>query len=127
MGSIITDKGLDIIAQRMKGNLTEPLYIAWGTGTTEPVAGNTALETEDSGGGYARVAGVSSIVTVGVTNDTYQVSGAITSTKVQTITEWGLFDNAGNLLCREVSVPGNSLAIGGLMNFIFKIQMSRCV
>jgi hypothetical protein len=125
MSSIVTNVGLQIIANRIKGLLTEPLKIGWGTGTTEPTISDTTLEAEDTDGGYARVSGVSSIVTVGTTEDTYQVSGAITSTVAQTITEWALFDNAGNMLCREVAVPGYTLAIGGLLNFIFKIQISR--
>lgn len=126
MSSIVTDVGLQIIANRVKGLLTEPLKIGWGTGTTAPTISDTDLETEDTDGGYSRVSGVSSIVTVGTTEDTYQVSGAITSTIAQTITEWALFDTAGNMLCREVQVPGYILSVGGLLNFIFKIQISRC-
>ena len=127
MTAIVTDKGLEIIANRIKGNLTEPLKIAWGTGTTAPVVGDTALETEDTTGGYARVDGVSSIVTVSSTNDTYQVSGAITARAALTITEWGLFDSAGNLLCREVNAAGYIMPVGATLSFVFKIKLSRCV
>ena len=126
MAKLVTNVGLKILANRIKGNLTEPLKIGWGRGTTAPAITDTALQTEDPTGGYARVSGVSSIVSVGVTEDTYQVTGSITSLAAQTITEWGLFDTAGNLLCREVLAPGYDLSIGGMLNFIFKIQMSRC-
>lgn len=126
MGKIVTNTGLRVIAERIKGNLTEPVKIGWGKGTTEPTPSNTALENEDSTPGYARVSGVSSIVSVGTTNDTFQVSGAIVSLAEQEITEWALFDSAGNMLCREVLNPGYNMSIGGLLNFIFKFQITRC-
>ena len=126
MGKIVTDVGLSIISSRMKGLLTEPVKIGWGTGTTEPTAADTTLQTEDVTGGYARAVGVSSIVSVGSVNDTYQVSGSLTAQAALTITEWALFDNAGNMLCREVANPGHTLALGGILNFIFKIQINRC-
>lgn len=120
MSKIITDKGLEIISQRIKGNLTEPLNIAWGTGTTLPTAADIALQAEDTSPGYARVAGVSQVVSVTSVNDTYEVSGALTARAALTISEWGLFDSAGNLLSREVQLPGFLLAIGETMNFVFK-------
>ena len=126
MAKIVTNVGLKIIANRIKGNLTEPLNIAWGTGTTAPAATDTALAVEDTSPGYSRVAGVTSIVSVSATEDTYQVSGSLTAQAALDITEWGLFDSANNLLCREVLNPGYSLSIGGILNFVFKIQMSRC-
>lgn len=126
MSSIVTNKGLYILAARIKGDLTEPLKIGWGIGTTAPTATDTTLQSEDASPGYARVSGVSSLVTVGVTNDTYQVSGSIASTVAQTITEWALFDTAGNMLCREVLNPGYSLSVGGILNFVFKFQMTKC-
>lgn len=129
MGAVITTAGLAIVAGRIKGTGTEPLYIAWGTGTTEPTAADTTLETEDTTGGYARVAGVSSIVTVSETDDTYQVSGSITAAAALSITEWGLFDasSSGNMLYREVSNPGFDLEIGGILNFVIKFQIAECV
>jgi len=128
MTAIITDKGLNIIANRLKGLGTEPIYFAWGTGTTAPVAANTTLETEDTTGGYARVAATSAIVTVSVAGDTFQVSGSITAQADLVITEWGLFDAAtvGNLLMREVQNPGKTMVTGGLLNFTLKFQISRC-
>jgi hypothetical protein len=128
MAKIITNKGLSILASRIKGVGTEPLYIGWGTGIAAPVATNTQLATEDTTGGYARSPGVSTIVTITQAGDTYQVSGSITALAVLTITEWGLFDavSGGNMLLREVITPGSVLAIGGILNFTFKIQMARC-
>lgn len=123
---VVTNKGLKILSSRVKGLLTEPLNIGWGTGSTAPAIGDTALVAEDITGGYARVAGVSSIVTLGTVDDTYQVSGTLTAIAVLNITEWGLFDTAGNLLCRAVEATGYPLSIGGSLNFVFKVQMSRC-
>lgn len=128
MTAIITDKGLSIIANRLKGIGTEPIYFGWGTGTTMPVAANTALQTEDTTGGYVRSAGTSAIVTISVTGDTFQVSGSMVALAGLAITEWGLFDAAttGNLLMREVQSPGFTMALGGILNFILKHQISRC-
>jgi hypothetical protein len=128
MAALVTNAGLDILASRVKGLGTEPLYLAWGTGITAPVVGDTDLDTEDTTGGYARVAAVSSIVTIVAADDTYQISGALAAQAALVITEWGVFDAAaaGNLLLREVQQPGFSLSAGGIVNFLFKLQMSRC-
>jgi hypothetical protein len=125
MTKLITNIGLGLISQRIKGLLTEPLNIAWGTGTNPPTAADTALQTEDTSPGYARVPGVSSIATISVTNDTYTVSGTITAQATLQITEWGLFDTAGNLLLREVQQPGYNLTSGQGVNFVFQIQDVR--
>lgn len=127
-GAIITNKGLNIVANRIKGLGTEPIYFGWGTGAAGPVAGDTALQTEDTTGGYSRVAGTSAIVTISAASDTYQVSGSMTALADLVITEWGLFDavSGGNLLMREVQSPGITLATGELLNFTLKFQVSRC-
>lgn len=129
MAALITAVGFNIIAERIKGNGTEPVYLAWGTGVTEPTITDTDLEAEDSSPAYARVAGVSSIVDGLYAGDTYQVSGSITATAALMITEWALFDavSGGNMLMREVYAPGHTLAIGGILNFIIKVQMTECV
>ena len=126
MTALITTKGREILASRLKGLLTEPVNIAWGTGVIPPALGDTGLEIEDVTGGYARFPGVSSIVTISTLNDTYQISGSLTALADLDITEWGLFDTAGNLLMREVQNPGYSLATGGTLNFLFKFQQSVC-
>jgi len=126
MTVLVTTKGREILARRIKGELTEPVNFAWGIGTTPPTIGDTGLETEDTTPGYVRVPGVSSIVTISTPNDTYQVSGACAALATLAITEWGLFDTAGNLLLREVQLPGFSLSAGGIVNFLFKLQQSVC-
>jgi len=125
MTKLITNIGLGLISQRIKGLLTEPLNIAWGTGTNPPLPTDTALQTEDTSPGYARVPGASSIATISVTNDTYVVSGTVTAQATLTITEWGMFDTAGNLLVHEVQQTGYNLTAGQGVNFVFQIQDVR--
>jgi hypothetical protein len=129
MAFVITDKGLEILAKRIKGLGTEPVYIGWGTGVGTAAITDTILFTEDTTGGYTRAIGVSAIVTVGVANDTWQVSGALTALAALSITNWGLFDAAvgGNLLVHEDSAIPYTLAAGAMLNFIFKLQEARCL
>jgi hypothetical protein len=129
MAFVITDKGLEILANRIKGLGTEPVYIGWGTGAGTAAVSDTTLFTEDATPGYARAVGVSSIVTVGVANDTWQLSGALTALAALSITNWGLFDApvAGNLLVHEDSATPYTLSAGAMLNFIFKLQEARCL
>jgi hypothetical protein len=129
MAFVITNAGLAILAKRIKGQGTEPVYVGWGTGAGVAAVGDTVLFTEDTTGGYARAVGVSSIITTLIANDTWQVSGALTAGAVLAITNWGLFDaaNAGNLLVHEDVSPAYNLAIGAMLNFVFKLQEARCL
>ena len=99
MATVVTDVGMGIITNRIKGSGTEPNYLAWGTGTNTAAAGNTALQTESA---EDRVAGTSSREETNVANDTYRVVGTLTSAGSQTIAEAGLFDasDAGNCFVR---------------------------
>jgi hypothetical protein len=125
MAKIITNKGLAIVSSRIKGLLSEPLNIGWGTGITAPAITDIALENEDITGGYSRAVGATQLVTTSVASDTYQVTGSLTALAGLQITEWGLFDGSGNLLCREVQIPGFAMAIGGILNFVFKLQIIK--
>ncbi len=106
--TLIPDTGMAIITNRMKGLGTEPLYVDSGTGTTDPVVGNTTLQAPH---GEARVAGTSTRQTTYVANDTYQVIGEITYSSAGAITEVGLFDasTAGNLFLRGTFTAINVL------------------
>lgn len=88
MPTFVPDGGLAVIANRLDGAGTEPVYIAWGTGSGQ-TGSSTALAVESA---ESRVAGTSSVVTVDTTDDTYQVQGTLVSLSSQTITEVGLFD-----------------------------------
>jgi hypothetical protein len=93
----LTATGRGIISDRIKGTGTEPLNIGWGTGTTAPVDGDTALETASA---ESKVAGTSSVQTTTTTDDTYRVVGTITSSSTQSITEAALFDDSDVLFMR---------------------------
>jgi hypothetical protein len=74
-------------------------HVGWGTGTTPPAVGNTALETASA---ESRTSGTQTQQTTTTTNDTYQVVALITSLSAQAITEVAIFDAAtvGNLYYR---------------------------
>jgi hypothetical protein len=104
MATFVTDAGLDITTNRLKGSGTEPLNIGWGTGAGTTTRADTTLFTEKlvdltTSAGTDHTAGTSSRVTTTTTNDTYQVTGTRTATGAGTVTNAGLFDAAsgGNL------------------------------
>jgi hypothetical protein len=122
--STVTDRGLEIINDRIMSAGTEPKYIAWGTGTTAPVVGNTALETPAA---EARTSGTSSKVTTTTTSDTYQVVGTIVATSTaKAITEVGLLDasTSGNLFMRATFSVIN-VSVGDSIAFTIKTQLDQ--
>ena len=124
MATVVTNVGLAIITDRIKGaGGTEPNWIDWGTDATTAAVTDTALGTP---GGEARVAGTSSQETTTVANDTYQVVGTMTEGGAgSTITEAGLFDanTAGNMFV-SADFPGVTLATNESIQFTFKVQIS---
>lgn len=100
-GQVLTNAGRAILTNRIIGSGTTPSYLGWGTGTTTPVAADTALQTASS---EARTNGTTSRITTSVANDTFQTQGTITSTQTQAITEVGVFDavSAGGMLIHAV-------------------------
>lgn len=96
MAPLVTNAGDAIASGRMIGatpSQAEPKNLQWGTSATAEAKTQTTLVAAAA---EARVAGTSSQVTVTVSNDTYQVTGTITSSSGQTIQEVGLFDAAGS-------------------------------
>jgi hypothetical protein len=94
MAAVLTRKGRDVVSARMIGaspSQSEIKIIAWGTGSGTAAATDVAMFVEAA---ETRVTGTSSQATTTTTNDTYQVTGAITSLSGQTITEVGLSDSA---------------------------------
>ena len=121
--ALITNAGHAIVTNRIKNGdtgATEPNFLAWGTGATAEAAGDTALETPAA---EARVAGTSSRVTTAETDDTYEVTGTITSGSTQTISEVGLFDasSGGNLYMRD-AFTGVELNNGESITFTISVQ-----
>lgn len=122
--ALVTNAGLGVATNRIKGVGTEPKYIDWGTGTTLPNVTDIALETP---GAEARVAGTSTRVQTTVANDTYQVVGEITCTGVaKAITEAGLFDaaSAGTLFGRGTFSPIN-VSVGDSIQFTAKVLFEQ--
>src|SRR4051812_11579936 len=93
MAPLVTNRGKGTVTSRLGGGAdTEPKYLQWGTGSTAEAATQTALATAAA---EARVAGTSAQATTTTTNDTYQVTGTITSASAQAVQEVALFDAAG--------------------------------
>lgn len=123
MATVVTNAGLAIITNRVKGGGTEPNWIDWGTDATAAAATDTALGVP---GGEARVSGTSTQETTSVTNDTYRVVGTMTESGAgATIAEAGLFDanTAGNMLV-SADFTGVALANGESIQFTFNVQFS---
>ncbi|MET7944355.1 hypothetical protein [Streptomyces sp. NPDC005302] len=113
MGAVVTAKGREIIANRMRGSTpsqAEPLNLAWG----QNPAGLTAATT-DVGlfkeASESRVAGTSSVVTTTTPNDSYQVVGTFTSGSTQSIAEVALSDSASKPTAVD-AVQTSSTVIG---------------
>lgn len=121
MATLMVNGGKAIVTNRIKGSGTEPLYVAWGTGSGTTAAGDTTLFTETG----SRVSGTSTQVTTSTTNDTYQVVGTMTAGGLLTITNAGLFDasTSGNLFVKG-DFTSIGLSSGDSIQFTIKTQFS---
>ncbi|MER8030724.1 hypothetical protein ABTZ78_17395 [Streptomyces bauhiniae] len=113
MGAVVTAKGREIIAGRMRGGTptqAEPLNLAWGNNPAGLTAATTdvGLFKEAS---ESRVAGTSSLVTGTTPSDTYQVTGTFTSGSAQSIAEVALSDSASKPTAVD-TVQAGSAVIG---------------
>lgn len=111
-GLILTDVSVDDFG-----------YLAIGTGTTGPVAGNTALETETH-----RVAGTGTRQTTAVADDTAQLVATFSGfSGTEAVTEIGMFnaDAAGDMAMRQTFSPLNvDWDKGDSIETTVKIQVS---
>lgn len=125
--NLVVNAGLAGMASRCNGSGGEAAftYLAVGTGTTAPAAGNTALETEITDSGLARASATVSRVTTTVTNDTAQLDKTWNVTGTKAVTEAGAFNAAssGTLLGRQTFSAVN-VANGDTLQVIYKFQMS---
>lgn len=126
MATFVTDAGLDITTNRLKGSGTEPVNIGWGTAAGTTARSDTTLFTEKlvdltTSAGTDHTAGASTRQTTNTANDTYQVIGTRTATGAGTVTNAGLFDAAsgGNLFLKG-DFTGIGLAIGDAIQFTIK-------
>lgn len=132
----LTNIGRAIVTGRLLGGLSgstpganAPVHIAWGIGTVDAVAADTALGSESL---EARTAGTATQQTTAQTNDTYQVQGTITCVSAgKTISEAGLLDAAkaqgastavGNLFARG-NFTGVPLNVNDSIAFTFRWQL----
>jgi hypothetical protein len=93
--NLVVDTGLDYIASRMKdATETAMTHMAIGSGTTDPAAGDTALQTQ-----LGRVTLFSTTVT---SNSVEYVATFPAGTGTGAVTEAGIFNasSAGTMLCR---------------------------
>jgi hypothetical protein len=117
---VVTNNGLAITTNRIKGSGTEPNWVHWGTGATTAAEANTALQTPRA---EARVAGTSTQQTTNTTNDTYQVIGTLTAAgTAAAIVEAGLFDasTSGNLYLRA-TFDSINVSVGDSIQFTIKV------
>lgn len=117
--NLITTIGKDKWAGLLNGVVTLPMKaIGFGTGTTAPAAGNTALVTEvTASGGAASGVHITTITggtytqqTTTTTNDTARIqSQVIAITGTIALAESGVFDanTNGNMVCRAASGGGS--------------------
>lgn len=120
ISNLVVSAGAAGVASRINGAGAEAAFtfIAIGTGTVAPAAGDTTLGTEITTGGGARAAATASRVTTDVTNDTAQDVLTFNFTASFAVTESGVFNasSAGVMLARQTFsavnvVNGDSLQV----------------
>lgn len=120
MADVLTTVGKAFITSTLTSSTGK--YVAWGTGSTAAVVGDTVIETESA---EARVAGTQSQVTTTTTNDTYQVTGTLTSASTQTIANAGVLSasTVGTLILHS-NFTGVPLLSGDSIAFTFKLKQA---
>ena len=117
---MLVDTGLAKVTNLLAAVSTVcPGWVGWGTGTVDPVVGNTSLGTPAA---EDRTVGTKTQQTTTTTNDTYQVEALISCTgTAKAITEVGVFDalTAGTLFLRGTFSAIN-LSVGDSITFTVK-------
>lgn len=90
--AVLTAKGRDEVTAAMQAGTAAGKVVGWGTNPKAATAAvsDVGLYTEAA---EARITGTASVVTTTTTNDTYQVTGTITSGSAQTIAEVAIADS----------------------------------
>lgn len=123
-GTVFVQAGQDYIVDKVQNTLAgdtgvKPEWIGWGTGTTDPVVGNTGLETAAA---EARTQGTLSQPAT----DTSRCVGTITCAgSGKTISEVGLFtaSTAGTLIIRA-TFTGIPLLVGDRIEFTIDLVVT---
>lgn len=120
MADVITTVGKAFVTLTLSTSTGK--YIAWGTGSSTAVVGDTVIETESA---ETRVAGTQSQVTTTTTNDTYQCAGTLTSLSGQTIANAGVLSasTSGTLILHS-NFTGVPLLTGDSIAFTFKLKQA---
>lgn len=124
----VVNAGKAVVAGLLNGVVTNFFdYIAIGTGSTAPAAGQTALVTEITTNGGQRAASTNTRVTTTVTNDTAQLSLTYTFTGTLTgIAETGIFDasSSGNMLARTLFSSAMNVVNTDVLTVVWQIKVS---
>lgn len=125
--NLVVTAGKAGTASRINGSGGEAAftYLAVGTGTTSPAAGNTTLETEITDSGLARASATVSRSTTTVTNDTAVLDKVFSVTGTKAVTEAGALNasSAGTLLGRQTFSAINVVNLDTL-EITYKFQVS---
>lgn len=123
-GTVFVQAGQDWIVDKIQNTLAgdtgaKPEYIGWGTGTTDPVVGNTGLETPAA---EARTQATLSQPAA----DTSRAVGTITCAgSGKTISEVGLFTaSSSGVLIIRATFTGIPLLVGDRIEFTIDLQIT---
>ena len=125
--NLVVDAGLAAVAGLILTDVSvnDFDYIAVGTGTVAPAAGDTALGAEIVDSGLARAAATGTRITTTKTNDTAQLQLTFSVTGTKAVTEAGMFNAAssGDMLARQTFSAVN-VVNGDSLTITWKIQVS---
>jgi hypothetical protein len=113
---VFCNSGKTIVAELLRdATSAKPLYVAIGNGTTTPDETDTVMESE-----LYRVLGTAASVSA----SSGKVTGTITITGSDTITEYGVFDAAsgGNMFYHGVESSGDAVVADN--TFVFELTVT---
>lgn len=124
---VLNSTGKQIIAQRLNGTNTAPVYVVWGTGGAAATAADTALGAIAAPTTTTAVTGTGTVNTTTNTNDTFQVIGTVTAGGALTIIEVALLNQAtvsGAQYFMRADHGSTVLANGDSITYTLKVQFT---
>lgn len=124
---VLNSTGKQIVAQRLNGTNTAPIYIVWGTSGTTATAADTALGAIAAPTTTTAVTGLGTVVTTTNTNDTFQVTGTVTAGGSLTVAEVGLINQAtvsGAQYFLRADHGSTALVSGDSIAYTIKVQFT---
>lgn len=125
--NITTNVGKAALAGLLNGvgSLAAFTFVGIGTGTTAEAATDTALVAEITTGGGSRAAGVCSLVTTTVTNDTAQVAKLFTFSSSFSVAETAVFNAvSGVTMINRKTFTAIPVVSGDQLQFIHQFKIS---